>query len=94
MVGCFKVLLRGKEILYHVGNSDNEISMLDLASKVAGLYGREELVSLVPTPNVYITEPTRRCPSIEKARKELGYNPKVGLERMLDKIKLWVDATY
>lgn len=94
LIGCFKVLLQGTEILYHIGNSDNEISMSDLAYKVADLYDRKDLVSLVPTPLVYKTEPKRRCPSIEKARKELGYNPKVSLDLMLSKISRWVDQTY
>jgi UDP-glucuronate decarboxylase len=94
IVGCFKVLLKGKDILYHIGNSDNEIAMIDLAKRVAGLYGRSDLVAYSETPLVYKTEPKRRCPSIEKARSELGYNPKINLNTMLVKIKNWVDLTY
>lgn len=94
LIGCFKVLLNGNDIIYHIGNSDNEVSMAELANQVAELYNRPDLVSIVETPLVYKTEPTRRCPSIEKARKELGYNPKVSLPQMLDKIKKWVDLTY
>lgn len=94
IVGTLKVLMRGDNPLYHIGNSNNEISMIDLARKVADICERPELVSIVPAPVVYRTEPKRRCPSIELARKELDYNPKIGLDLMLHKIFLWAKATY
>lgn len=94
IIGAFKVLLDGTDILYHIGNSDNEISMLGLAHKIAGLYSRPDLVSLVPTPLVYQTEPKRRCPSITKAKMELGYSPKISLDEMLRKIHVWAELTY
>lgn len=94
IIGCFKVLLNSKDILYHIGNSDNEISMLDLAKKIAKLYRRDNLVSLIETPTVYKTEPLRRCPNIKKAKIELGYSPNIGLDLMLNKIKKYVDLNY
>lgn len=94
IIGTLLVLLKSKDILYHIGNSDNEISMIDLAYKVATLCGTPDLVSLVPTPLVYKTEPTRRCPSIQKARLELGYHPQVNINQMLSKIHSWVKRTY
>lgn len=94
IIGVLKVLLYGSEILYHIGNSDNEISMIDLANQIAALYDRPDLVELVATPIVYKTEPKRRCPSTQKARHELGYYPQVGLSEMLSKIKSWADVEY
>jgi UDP-glucuronate decarboxylase len=94
IIGAIKVLLRGKDVIYHIGNSENEISMIDLARKVAALENKPELVQLVETPEVYKHEPIRRCPSIEKARKELGYNPKVDLDTMLSKIHRWAKEDY
>lgn len=95
IIGTILVLLSaGDEILYHIGNSENEITMVDLANRVANICGRPDLVSMVPTPLVYKTEPRRRCPSIEKARKLLGYHPKVNIDQMLNKIHLWAKLTY
>jgi UDP-glucuronate decarboxylase len=94
IIGTLLVLLKGKDILYHVGNSDNEISMIDLANKVAKICNKPELVSLVRTPLVYKTEPKRRCPSIAKVHQELGYSPQVNIDQMLYKIYQWCKATY
>jgi len=94
LIGAFKVLLNDCDLIYHIGNSDNEISMIDLANKVATLCKHPELVELVDTPEVYKHEPKRRCPSIEKARHELSYNPKVNLDKMLSKIYHWCRETY
>ena len=38
----------------------------------------------------YLTDnPNRRCPVIAKARRELGYDPKVGLENGIRRSLLW-----
>jgi UDP-glucuronate decarboxylase len=94
MIGAIRVLLFGKDVVYHLGNSDNEISMIDLANKIATLANKPHLVRLVPTPEVYKHEPKRRCPSIEKARNELNYNPQVGLDDMLCRIYSWAKENY
>lgn len=95
IIGTLLVLLKGKDILYHIGNSDNEISMINLAHQIADICGYPpETVVLAPTPIVYQTEPKRRCPSIEKAKQELGYCPTINLGRMLQKIRLWCTQTY
>lgn len=94
IIGALKVLCSGQDLIYHIGNSDNEISMIDLANKIAELEKKPELVQLVPTPEVYKYEPLRRCPSIEKAKKELGYKPKVDLDTMLKKIHAWAKVEY
>jgi UDP-glucuronate decarboxylase len=94
IAGSLKVLIQGDDLLYHIGNSDNEISMKDLAYLVEKVSGKTDLVNLVPTPEVYKHEPQRRVPSIEKARKELGYNPKVNLEEALRRIYNWTVQNY
>lgn len=94
IVGALKVLLKGESILYHIGNPNNEVSMIDLARKIANLFGKPKLIELVPAPLVYKTEPKRRCPSIEKAKLELGYRPHVDLDEMLVKIRKWAIKTY
>jgi UDP-glucuronate decarboxylase len=70
IVGVFKVLLSGTSHLYHIGNDKNEISMLGLAQLIEKTAGKSNLIELIDTPEVYVHEPKRRCPSIEKARNE------------------------
>lgn len=94
LVGSLKVILQGRELVYHIGNPYNEISMIDLANKVAALHNRPDLVKLVPTPDVYQYEPKRRCPDITKAKLELKYDPKIDLDQMLIKAYDWAKLNY
>ena len=36
-----------------------------------------------------VDNPNRRCPVIEKARRDLGYNPKVNVDQGLRRTMLW-----
>jgi nucleoside-diphosphate-sugar epimerase len=36
-----------------------------------------------------VDNPNRRCPTIEKARRELGYNPSVSIEEGLRRALIW-----
>ncbi len=94
LVGAIKVLLRGSDLIYHIGNPNNEISMKDLAFMVERVAGESALVDLIETPPTYLHEPQRRCPSIEKARKELNFEPKVQLPDMLTRIYKWCKNNY
>lgn len=94
LVGTILVLLRGKNLIYHIGNDENEISMYDLALKIQNLVGKTDLVKLVDTPEVYKYEPLRRCPSIEKAKKELGYKPNININEALKRIYEWASINY
>jgi UDP-glucuronate decarboxylase len=94
LVGTILVLIKGENLLYHIGNSDNEISMHELALKMEKIVGRTDLVELIETPEVYKHEPRRRCPSVEKAKQELNYQPKIQLDDALNRIYNWAKNTY
>ena len=94
ITGCIKVLVNGNNFLYHIGSSDNEIGMLDFAKMVEEVAGKTGLVQLVPTPDTYKHEPMRRCPSIEKAKKELDYNPTVSVRDMVERVFQWAKDNY
>jgi nucleoside-diphosphate-sugar epimerase len=94
IVGILLVLTKGSDFLYHIGSPDNEINILDLAKKIEKVVGKTDLIELVETPEVYRTEPTRRCPDTSKITKELGYNPKVNLDEMLERIYEWAKSNY
>ena len=59
----------------NIGNPD-ERSMLDLARFVLEVTGSGSEIVFGPLPT---DDPTRRCPDITVARRELGWEPKVGL---------------
>ncbi len=93
--GYLRVLVNGRRgEPYNIGIETPEISMRELAErvqKVAGeLWGYEGKVIHQPSKEqAYLTDnPNRRCPIIEKARREIGYAPEVdaetGIRRMLN----------
>lgn len=96
VVGYFKILVRGRSgEPYNIGVEEPEISMADLAERVAQL-GRElfgyrgKVVRQASNDRDYLIDnPSRRCPSITKARSELGYRPSIGLEEGLRRSLLW-----
>ena len=88
------VLTKGKDILYHIGSPENEISMIDLAKLVEKVCGKKDIVELVDPPIVYKHEPKRRCPSVDKIKKELDYTLDVPLEEALKRIFDWVKKNY
>ena len=64
--------------IYHVGTME-EVTIADLAHRIAGIYGREiSLVAGKPAPG----GTARRCPDISKLAK-LGYKPRVPLSEGL-----------
>ena len=94
MAGCIKVLTKGKDILYHIGNPENEISMIELAKLVEKVCGKKDIVELVERPIVYKHEPKRRCPSVDKIKNELDYSLDIDLEESLSRIYSWAQKNY
>jgi nucleoside-diphosphate-sugar epimerase len=96
IVGYFKILVKGRNgEAYNIGVEKPEISMADLAGKIVSfsreLFGYQGKVVLkVSEDKDYLVDnPNRRCPVIEKARKELGYKPSIPLEEGLRRSLIW-----
>lgn len=96
VVGYFKALVRGRSgEAYNIGVDGPEVSMWELAemmADVAGeLFGYEgKTVRRPPAEAEYLVDnPSRRCPSIEKARSELGYEPSISLQEGLRRSLIW-----
>jgi UDP-glucuronate decarboxylase len=96
IVGYYKVLVKGRPgESYNVGTEAPEISMLDLAERLtrgaSDLWGYTgKVVSETSDDPEYLTDnPNRRCPIIEKARTELGYEPVVGIDDGLRRSLVW-----
>ena len=66
--------------------SPSEISILDAAKEVMKTVGCELGISFHPLPE---DDPKRRCPDIRKAKEILGWEPRVDLEKGLEKTVLW-----
>jgi nucleoside-diphosphate-sugar epimerase len=83
--GLMCVIERGEHLnVYHIGNPE-EVSVDDLARRVARCLGRElEIVSGA----AFAGETQRRCPDIGKLRR-LGYEPRISLDRGLPEVVRW-----
>jgi nucleoside-diphosphate-sugar epimerase len=96
VTGYIKVLVKGHGGEgYNIGTETPEISMRDLAGKVAALgrdlFGYQGKVVTQPSKDkdYLVDNPNRRCPIIEKARAHLGYDPKVSLDEGLRRTLVW-----
>lgn len=81
--GFFTVLLKGKNgVPYNVGNSQAEISVMDLANLLVGLYPEKQLKVIreySQGPNYYLQSPiSRNCPDISRIHS-LGWKPRTSL---------------
>lgn len=96
IVGYYKVLVKGKNgEAYNIGTENPEINIHNLAKKMAviakkefGYTGKVKFAKSVDKE--YLTDnPQRRCPMINKARKDLKYNPKITLDEGLTRTLNW-----
>jgi UDP-glucuronate decarboxylase len=94
VTGYYKVLVRGRPgEAYNVGVETPEISMLELAEKVAALgrelFGYKGKVVKKVDAEYLIDNPERRCPIIAKAREHLDYNPSILVDEGLRRSLIW-----
>ena len=96
VVGYYKVLVRGRRgEPYNVGIEEPEVSMGELAERIAALarqlFGYQGSVTRSESTDAeyLVDNPLRRCPMIDKARTELGYDPTVSLDDGLERSLLW-----
>src|SRR3989344_1977505 len=95
VIGFFKVLLSEKNgEVYNIGNENNEINMKALADMIAEqVFSNKVKVTLIQYPESYPQdEPRRRCPDLSKAKKMVGYEPKMDLKTGLKRFNKWFRA--
>jgi nucleoside-diphosphate-sugar epimerase len=96
ITGYFKVLVRGcAGEPYNIGIDRPEISIAELAdltvraaADVCGYRGKVVL-GRSGEADYLVDNPNRRCPVIDKARSELGYDPKVSIEDGIYRSLIW-----
>lgn len=87
--GYLRAMLKGRSgEAYNIGAEKPEISVRELADQVAKVTGSPELTVYGQSEDQqYLTDnPQRRCPSIAKARKDIGFEPRVSLNSGLQKM--------
>lgn len=96
VIGYYKVLTRGRGGEgYNVGTETPEISMGDLAKKIAALgkelfgYNGKVVLKASADSDYLVDNPNRRCPVIEKMRKDVGFEPAVSLDEGLKRSLVW-----
>lgn len=96
IIGFLKVLLsKDNGQVYNVGNDNNEISVLSLATIIKKLFNGKVNIETVSYPKQYPQdEPKRRCPDLTKIRKNLGYVPSVELKEGLERVIVWYKEEY
>ncbi len=72
--GIYKLLMSDYHLPVNIGNP-NEISLKDFAEEILVLTGNKVKIVYKPLP---VDDPKQRQPDISKARKLLGWEPKIG----------------
>jgi UDP-glucose 4-epimerase len=75
--------------VFNVGNDREEISILELAERVKSRSGSKSRIELVPYEKAYeegFEDMQRRVPDLSKLRALTGYEPRVTLDEILDRV--------
>ena len=83
--GIYKLMLSEEHQPVNLGNP-NEFTILELAQKVLKLLDSKVPLTFKPLPQ---DDPKQRRPDISKAKKILGWEPKVNLDEGLKKTVAW-----
>ncbi|RMH01950.1 MAG: SDR family oxidoreductase [Chloroflexi bacterium] len=83
--GVYRLLFSDEKLPVNIGNPQ-EMSILEFARKVIEVSGSSsEIVFVQPKDERITDDPKVRRPDISKAKRVLGWEPKVGLEEGLEK---------
>ena len=75
--------------VFNIGNDREEITILDLAQRVKARTGSKSEIVRVPYDQAYeegFEDMPRRVPDLTRLRALTGYEPKVHLDEILDKV--------
>jgi UDP-glucose 4-epimerase len=75
--------------VFNIGNDREEVSILDLANRVKQRAGSKSAIEMVPYEKAYeegFEDMPRRVPDLGKIRRQIGYEPQVQLDEILDRV--------
>ena len=75
--------------MFNVGNDREEVTIIELARRVKERTGGRSAIELVPYDQAYeegFEDMLRRVPDLAKLRALTGYEPKVGLDEILERV--------
>ena len=87
--GVYKLMISDINEPVNLGNSE-EHTILEFAELIKDL---TQSTGKTVHKNLPIDDPRVRCPDITKAKKELGWAPRIGLNEGLNKTILWFKST-
>ncbi|MEA4962020.1 NAD-dependent epimerase/dehydratase family protein [Lutispora sp.] len=89
--GFIKVLMSDHNgEAFNIGNDEDEISIYELAQKIAGIVGNITIYHIKSKEHDYLTDnPQRRCPDLSKSRSLIDYNPRISIDEGLSRLKRW-----
>src|SRR6201993_101399 len=82
--GIIRLMLSKEHFPVNVGNP-MEITILEFAERVRGYFPKAEPIVFEPLPQ---DDPKRRCPDIRKAKRLLGWEPRV---QLADGLRMTID---
>lgn len=82
--GIFRLMLSEEHLPVNIGNPV-ELTILEFAERVRDYFPQAAPIVFEPLPQ---DDPRRRCPDIRKAKRLLGWEPKV---RLADGLRLTID---
>ena len=83
--GIFRLMASNLNEPVNIGNPI-ELSVLDFANRIKKITGSKSEIVFKPLP---VNDPKVRRPDISKAKKELGWEPKVALDEGLERTIAW-----
>jgi len=75
--------------VFNIGNDHEEVTILDLARRVKQQAASKSEIAMVPYEQAYeegFEDMLRRVPDLSKVRALIGYEPKVGLDAIVDNV--------
>ncbi len=96
MEGFIRVICLGKTgEAYNIGNSKPEVSVRDIYKILKKIHSKKIRANFIDHPKSYPDdEPQRRCPNINKAKKDIDYKTEISLEKGLELFLDWAKINY
>ena len=95
ITAMFFVIIKGNQFVYNIGNDKPEIDMTELYKIIKKNISQKIKFKNINYPKNYPqVEPQRRCPNINKIKKELNFRNNVGIEEAVKRFYNWSKKYY